>query len=65
MTASDVETLLVTRGGLTADQVLQVRLRDRNAFVTIPGDRVDEVVRALDGTTFADRAILVERARAR
>lgn len=49
--------------GLSGDDIVRARVKDRHSFVSIPKAELDRVVLALNGKSLAGRDVLVEQAR--
>ncbi|HVY49334.1 MAG TPA: DbpA RNA binding domain-containing protein, partial [Minicystis sp.] len=61
--AGDVQRALVERGGLDKAHVQRIRVRDRNAFVSVLRADVERALAALNGAQFGSRAAVAEIAR--
>jgi ATP-dependent RNA helicase DeaD len=63
VSAGELNRLFIDVGGVPADQVGRIRVRDRHSFVFLPREVADAAVAALNGTTQRDRELIVEFAR--
>jgi ATP-dependent RNA helicase DeaD len=63
--ASDLQALLLEQLGLHRDDVKRIRVRDRNAFVSIRRSEVTRAVEGLNGASLAGRTLMAEPARER
>ncbi|MCB9626213.1 MAG: DEAD/DEAH box helicase [Sandaracinaceae bacterium] len=61
--ASELNRLFVDVGGVPADQLGRIRVRDRHSFVFLPTELADDAIAKLNGTTQGDRELVVEFAR--
>ena len=55
--------LFIEVGGVPADQVGRIRVRDRHSFVFLPVELADAAIAKLNGTTQGERELTVEFAR--
>jgi ATP-dependent RNA helicase DeaD len=63
--ASDFQRLLVERAGLGRSSVQRIRVRERNAFVSVRKDELAKAVAALHGAVIAGKTATAEQARER
>lgn len=63
--SADFVRLLEERAGLSGESIGRVRVRDRNAFVSVAQGDVDRALTALDNATIAGKIARAERSRAR
>lgn len=63
--ASDLQRILMERAGLDRSQVQRIRVRERNAFISIPREELGRAIHALNGTVIAGKPIVAELARER
>jgi ATP-dependent RNA helicase DeaD len=63
VSADELNRLFIDVGGVPADQVGRIRLRDRHSFVFLPREVAEAAVAKLHGTTQRDRELVVEFAR--
>ncbi len=63
--ASDIQKVLTEVAGLSPADTGQIRIRDRNTFVSVRKDSLDRVVSALGGQVIAGRSVLAEPAKQR
>jgi ATP-dependent RNA helicase DeaD len=63
--ASDFQRLLVERAGLGRNQVQRIRVRERNAFVSVRKDELARAIGALNGAAIGGRTAIAEQARDR
>ncbi|MFW6050852.1 MAG: DEAD/DEAH box helicase [Myxococcota bacterium] len=61
--AGGVARLMRDRTELSRREIGRIRVRDKHTFVTIPEQRVDEVLGALNGYELEGKALVVERAK--
>ena len=59
---SDYERLLEARG-VPAESIVYIRVRQRNAFIAVVANELDNVLAALDGATLAGRTLKAEPSR--
>jgi hypothetical protein len=59
---SDYERLLEARG-VPAESIVYIRVRQRNAFIAVVANELDNVLTALDGATLAGRTLKAEPSR--
>ena len=62
---SDFQKVLTEAAGLAPADTGQIRIRDRNTFVSVRKDALDRVVAALGGQVIAGRSVLAEPAKQR
>jgi ATP-dependent RNA helicase DeaD len=62
--ASDLQGMLEA-GGLGKDEIGQIRIRDRNSFVSLPKEAAERGIAALTGKTVGSRGVIAEIARPR
>jgi ATP-dependent RNA helicase DeaD len=62
--ASDLQGMLEA-GGLAKGEIGQIRIRDRNSFVSLPKEAAERGIAALTGKTFGSRGVIAEIARPR
>jgi ATP-dependent RNA helicase DeaD len=63
--ASDFERILTEAGVVSPAEMGRVRVRDRNAFVSVRRFALEKAVRALTGATIGGKVVDAEPARAR
>jgi ATP-dependent RNA helicase DeaD len=63
--ASDFQRLLVERAGLGRSSVQRIRVRERNAFVSVRKDELNKALAALHGAAIAGKTATAEQARER
>jgi ATP-dependent RNA helicase DeaD len=63
--ASDFQRILVERAGLGRSSVQRIRVRERNAFVSVRKDELARAIAALNGAVIAGRTANAEQARER
>jgi hypothetical protein len=63
--ASDLCTFLLAETGLANEQVAKVQVRSSYSFFNVPEDAADSVIEKLEGKSYAEREIRVERAKAK
>ena len=63
VSAGELNRLFIDVGGVPADQVGRIRVRDRHSFVFLPREVADAAVAKLNGSTQRDRELVVEFAR--
>ncbi|MCK6586643.1 MAG: DEAD/DEAH box helicase [Polyangiaceae bacterium] len=63
--ASDFQRLLVERAGLGRSSVQRIRVRERNAFVSVRKDELAKALGALHGAVIAGKTASAEQARER
>jgi len=63
--ASDIQTLLLDSVGLDKSDVKRIRVRERNAFVSVRRAQLERAVAGLSGATLAGRSVMAEPARER
>ncbi|MCX7807104.1 MAG: DEAD/DEAH box helicase [Deltaproteobacteria bacterium] len=60
---SDFLRLFEQRVGLRRDQIGRIRIRDRHSFVSVPRERINEVLSSLVGVRFGEKELIAEIAR--
>ncbi|WP_437960797.1 DEAD/DEAH box helicase [Sorangium sp. So ce119] len=63
--AADFQRVLVERAGMAKGDIRRIRVRERNAFVSVPKAELARVVGALNGATIAGKEARAEQARER
>ncbi|MGK4004974.1 DEAD/DEAH box helicase [Sorangium sp. So ce1036] len=63
--AADFQRALVERAGMAKGDIRRIRVRERNAFVSVPKAELARVVAALNGATIAGKEAHAEQARER
>ncbi|MGK3994026.1 DEAD/DEAH box helicase [Sorangium sp. So ce1024] len=63
--AADFQRVLVERAGMPKGDIRRIRVRERNAFVSVPKAELARVVGALNGATIAGKEARAEQARER
>ncbi len=63
--AVDIQKLLEDRAGISRDETSQIRVRDRNTFVTMKRELVEKAITALAGQVIGGRTLVAEVARPR
>ncbi|XXV10162.1 DEAD/DEAH box helicase [Sorangium sp. So ce1335] len=63
--AADFQRVLVERAGMAKGDIRRIRVRERNAFVSVPKAELARVVGALNGATIAGKEVRAEQARER
>jgi len=63
--AADLQALLLDQLGLDKDDVKRIRVRERNAFVSVRRTELQRAVQGLSGATLAGRSVMAEPARER
>jgi len=63
--ASDFQRVLTDRGGMERADVRRIRVRERNAFVSVRRTELAKAISALSGATIAGRPVTAEQARDR
>lgn len=63
--ASDFQRVLEERAGISRSGVQRIRVRERNAFVSVRKDDLPKALAALEGATIAGRTVTAEQARER
>jgi ATP-dependent RNA helicase DeaD len=63
--AADFQSLLTERAGLDRADVRRIRVRERNAFVSVRREDLPRALAALNGATIAGKPALAEQARER
>ncbi|MEZ4329299.1 MAG: DEAD/DEAH box helicase [Polyangiales bacterium] len=63
VSAGELNRLFIEVGGVPADQVGRIRVRDRHSFVFLPVELADAAIAKLNGTTQGERELTVEFAR--
>jgi ATP-dependent RNA helicase DeaD len=63
--AADFQSLLTDRAGLDRADVRRIRVRERNAFVSVRREDLPRALGALNGATIAGKPALAEQARER
>ncbi|WP_234023873.1 DEAD/DEAH box helicase [Sorangium cellulosum] len=63
--AADFQRVLVERAGMAKGDIRRIRVRERNAFVSVPRADLARVVAALNGATVAGKEARAEQARER
>jgi ATP-dependent RNA helicase DeaD len=63
--AADFQQILIDRAGLERANVRRIRVRERNAFVSVRRDDLDRALAALQGATVAGKVAMAEQARER
>jgi ATP-dependent RNA helicase DeaD len=61
--AADVARVLTERAGMASEDVKRIRVRERNAFVSVHKDDVAKVIAALSGAPLGNKTALAELAR--
>jgi len=56
---------MLEAGGLAKGEIGQIRIRDRNSFVSLPKEAAERGIAALTGKTFGSRGVIAEIARPR
>ena len=62
---ADLVRILEERGGIAAEAIARVRIRDRNSFVDVRPDVADKAIEAIKGAMIGTRMLNAEPARAR
>jgi ATP-dependent RNA helicase DeaD len=65
VTVDEVRQFLSDTVGDGADQIGAIALRNTHCYVRVPDDLVERVIETVNGTSFKEREVLIERARAR
>ncbi|XXX81934.1 DEAD/DEAH box helicase [Sorangium sp. So ce134] len=63
--AADIQRTLIERAGMAKGDIRRIRVRERNAFVSVPKAELARVVAALNGATIAGKEARAEQARER
>ncbi|KYF89441.1 hypothetical protein BE20_20435 [Sorangium cellulosum] len=63
--AADFQRALIERAGMAKGDIRRIRVRERNAFVSVPKAELARVVAALNGATIAGKEARAEQARER
>jgi hypothetical protein len=63
--AADFQRVLTERAGIDKADVRRIRVRERNAFVSVPRGDLARAVEALDGATIGGKTVSAEPARER
>ena len=63
--AADYQRILTERGGIDRAHVRRIRVRERNAFVSVRREDLAAALTALNGATLANRVAMAEQARER
>lgn len=63
--ASDLQRILVERAGLDRNHVQRIRVRERNAFISVPRDDLGRAIHALNSAIIAGKPVLADVARDR
>ncbi|WP_437593840.1 DEAD/DEAH box helicase [Sorangium sp. So ce1000] len=63
--AADFQRALIERGGMAKGDIRRIRVRERNAFVSVPKAELARVVATLNGATIAGKEARAEQARER
>ncbi|XXT24602.1 DEAD/DEAH box helicase [Sorangium sp. So ce429] len=63
--AADFQRVLVERAGMAKGDIRRIRVRERNAFVSVPKAELARVVSVLNGATIAGKEARAEQARER
>jgi ATP-dependent RNA helicase DeaD len=63
--ASDFQRVLTERAGIDRAHVRRIRVRDRNAFVSVRREDLAKAVASLNGAVIAGRPAMAEQARER
>jgi ATP-dependent RNA helicase DeaD len=63
--AVDIQKLLEDRAGISRDETAQIRVRDRNTFLTVKRELVEKAIAALVGQVIGGRTLVAEVARPR
>ncbi len=59
----EVSRVLRERCSLKRNEIGKIRIRDRYTFVDVPGERLDDIITALEGTELRDKQLAPERAK--
>lgn len=63
--AADFQRVLIEQAGMSKGDIRRIRVRERNAFVSVPKADLARVVAALNGATIAGKEARAEQARER
>jgi ATP-dependent RNA helicase DeaD len=63
--AADFQRVLTERGGIDRADVRRIRVRERNAFVSVRKDDLAKALAALGGASVAGKVAIAEQARER